>query len=233
MYTQTLILLSSVAGIVLAEPIPQAAATTSFDPSAFATDTPDFDTSSFDSALDSALASFTGTGGGIPGVPSYYSDFPTPAPSLASIIASASPTDDTSDPCATTDPAWVQNLPSDAQDAIHSYESAVASWASKHSSELAADATGPIVSDICNSDGGSGSAPTDTGAGGADVTSPSGGQTTAAPGGSSGGAGGTTNTAKGNPPKTGTSSGLGSKPTGAVAAGFAGVVGMIGLMVAL
>jgi hypothetical protein len=179
MYTQTLLLVLSLAGVALSDPKPQ------------------IDTSSFD------MSQFTS-------VDNIYSDMPTLPPSIASIIATAAPTGTTdSDPCATTLPAWYGNLPDSVQSELSSYNSAVQSWASEHSSELGDGYTAYAspTGDFCGTRTG-GAGPENTGA---------------AEG---------TQTSDGSAAK-GTNTGAAARPTGAVAAAAAGVVGMVGLMVAL
>jgi len=203
MYRNALLLLS-VTGAALAAPQPQ-------------DDTSSFDGAAFSASLSSELASITA--GALPGI---YSDMPTLAPSIESFLATVVPTGTTEDPCATTEPAWLKNLPSSVKSALSSYDSAMLSWESKHSSELSTTFTAVIptitAAEFCAThNGGSGPTPTQTGG--------AGGQTTAAAGSS--------NTAKGSAASGTNSSGRAAKPTGVVAAGFAGVVGMVGLMVAL
>jgi hypothetical protein len=208
MYTKTLLLLS-LAAAALAEPIPQA--TTDLD--AFPT--------SFDSAsLESQLASLTA---GL----SIYSDMPTLPSSIESVLATAIPTGvEDEDPCATTEPAWLKNLPGDVKDALSSYETELASWYSEHSAELGGTDTftGAIPtgdSSFCTG-GSQGGAITP------EATAASGGpagKTTAAPDSSS--------TAKGAAASSTNSPDAAARPTGAIAAGVAGVVGMVGVMLAL
>lgn len=204
-------------------------------PDAFPTD---FDSSSFDASLASLTAGL-----------SIYSDLPTLPSSIESVLLTAIPTDTTDDPCATTEPAWLKNLPNDVQAALTSYESALASWYSEHSSDLGSDTTytGALptatddFSDFCSSQSasgsasGSGSAGTAGGVTSGPTATSAGGKSTAA--GASGSksttAGGSSSTAKGTAASGTNSPGAGAKPTGAVAAGLAGVVGVFGVMMAL
>jgi hypothetical protein len=196
MYTKTLLFLS-LAGAALAEPLPQADPT-SDDFAALTSGSdavPTFDSASYSSEMASLTSALN-----------VYSDMPKLPPSIASILATAAPTDGSSlDPCATTEAAWVKNLPGSVKSAISSYDSALLSWYSAHSSELGPSYTGSITAGSCN--------------GGAAATG-----TTAAPG--------STNT-QGSAASGTASPGSAARPTGAVAAGFAGVVGMVGLMIAL
>lgn len=203
MFTRSILFGASLAALAAADPIPQAA-TTSFDPA----------------ALSSELASLTASlgslpSGVIPGLPSFYSDFPTLPASIESVLATAVPSSviaTETDPCAfvTDAPQWYNALPASVKSALTSYESALVSWDKAHSKELAslagtASYTGSVPALVC----------TNTGA--AVVA-----KTTAS------------STAK-NTGTAGSSTSNNAAPhaTGAVVIGFAGAVGVLGLMAAL
>jgi hypothetical protein len=198
MFTKSLLFGASLAALAAADPIPQAVPT-SFDPA----------------ALSSELASLTASlgslpSGVIPGLPSFYSDFPTLPVSIESVLATAVPSSvlaTETDPCALV--TWYSSLPASVKSALTSYESALASWDKAHSKELAslagtASYTGTAPALVC----------TNTGAAVATATASSTAKNT-------GGAGGSTANA------------AAPHATGAVAIGLAGAVGVLGLMAAL
>jgi len=198
MFTKSLLFGASLAALAAADPIPQAVPT-SFDPA----------------ALSSELASLTASlgslpSGVIPGLPSFYSDFPTLPASIESVLATAVPSSvlaTETDPCALV--TWYSPLPASVKSALTSYESALASWDKAHSKELAslagtASYTGTAPALVC----------TNTGAAAATATASSTAKNT-------GGAGGSTANA------------AAPHATGAVAIGLAGAVGVLGLMAAL
>jgi hypothetical protein len=202
MFTKSLLFGASLAALAAADPIPQAVPT-SFDPA----------------ALSSELASLTASlgslpSGVIPGLPSFYSDFPTLPASIESVLATAVPSSvlaTETDPCAfvTDAPQWYSALPASVKSALTSYESALLSWDKAHSKELAslagtASYTGTAPALVC----------TNTGAAVATATASSTAKNT-------GGAGGSTANA------------AAPHATGAVAIGLAGAVGVLGLMAAL
>lgn len=243
MYTKTF-LLFSLAGAALAEPIPQADPNSSDDFGAAATSgfgaVPSFDSASLSSELASVTAAL-----------SIYSDLPTLPASIASFFATAATDTSGLDPCATTEPGWLKSLPESVKSAFTSYESALESWYSEHSTDLpttssytgslpsytASSYTGLIptyTGNACSSVAQTRATPTKTGtpaatdgATGASTgaSTGSGGETTAAPASST--------AAKGSAASGTSSHGSAARPTGAIAAGFAGLVGMVGLMVAL
>jgi hypothetical protein len=127
----------------------------------------------------------------------------------------------TEDPCAfvTDAPQWYNSLPANVKSALTSYESALVSWSKEHSAALASlnsgfttgtVATGPAL--VCTSTG----------------KPAAGGKTTSSGAAATGAGAGSTGT-------VGNSSSKGAAPraTGAVAVGLSGVVGVLGLMVAL
>ncbi|PMD18301.1 hypothetical protein NA56DRAFT_648062 [Hyaloscypha hepaticicola] len=209
MFAKALLLSASLAVLVFSEPIPQAAATTQ----------------NLAALESSALASLTT---GIPGLPSIYSDLPTLPASIESVLATAVPNSvvATEDPCAfvTDAPQWYNSLPANVKSALTSYESAIISWSKEHSAALASlnsgfttgtVATGPAL--VCTSTGAPAAGGKTTASGAAENT----GTATGAGAGSTG--------------TVGSSSSKGAAPraTGAVAVGLSGVIGVLGLMVAL
>ncbi|RDL33923.1 uncharacterized protein BP5553_08291 [Venustampulla echinocandica] len=121
MLAKNFVLISGLAALAFADPIPQ-----------------DFDGSSVDAALASATSLLN-----------LLSDLPTLPASVASVIATAAPSVIQGDMCelATGTPAWYKTLPADVKSALKSYESAVSSWSKLHSSQLAAlpSAPGPAA----------------------------------------------------------------------------------------
>ncbi len=148
---------------------------------------------------------------------------PTLPASVESVLATAIPSDqltatDLACAIATSTPGWYKSLPPDVKSAFTSWESAVASWYKVHSSEL------PSV---------------DTSLAGAKCTAIASAQSTAAGAGKTTGTGTQTSTGTGTAATAAATSSTsqggaaGARPTGAVAAGLAGAVGIFGLMIAL
>lgn len=214
MFTKALLLGASLATLVLSEPIPQAAATTE----------------NFAALESSALASLASLTTGLPGLPSIYSDLPSLPASIESVLETAVPTSvlTAEDPCSfvTDAPQWYNSLPANVKSALTSYESALISWSIEHSAALASLTSGFTTGTV-------GTAPalvcTNTGApaAGGKTTSSGAAQNTGTATGAGAGAGSTGS--------VGSSSSKGAAPraTGAVAVGLSGVVGVLGLMVAL
>jgi hypothetical protein len=212
MFSKTAILLS-LAAATFAEPIPQAAATTSsLDlaslTSQFASSYPtSIDTAGLSSGLDSET-SLLGLLSGLPTLPA----------SVASVLATAVPTSevtrsDYACELVTATPAWYSSLPADVKSALKSYQTEVESWYSEHSSAFAAASiTAPAA--VC------------TGAGAG-----TGAQATGGSGSGSGSTGGSS-AASGTAKATG-SQGAAPRATGAIVGSVAGVMGVLGLMAAL
>ena len=140
---------------------------------------------------------------------------PTLPASIESILLTAVPTTAQTDigcAIATTTPGWYKSLPANVKSAISSYNLAYESWYSEHSAEF-----GTLTQSIPAGCTAAAAQATETGNG-------NGGTTT------SGGSGGATKTSSGS----GTASTGGApRATGALAAGVAGAVGVLGLLVAL
>ena len=207
MFTKALLLSASLAALVFSEPIPQAAATTE----------------NLAALESSALASLVSLTTGIPGVPSIYSDLPTLPASIESVLETAVPTSvlATEDPCGfvTDAPQWYNSLPANVKSALTSYESALVSWSKEHSAALASLNSGFTTGTVATGTGATGTALVCTSTG-----APAAGNTGTATGAGAGSTG-----------SVGSSSSKGAAPraTGAVAVGLSGVVGVLGLMVAL
>lgn len=211
MFTKTLLLSAGLAALVAADPIPQAASTTSYDLAAISSEL-----ASLTASIDSIPSGAT-----VPGLPSIYSDFPTLPLSIESVLATAIPSGEVAtqtDPCAfvTDAPKWYNSLPASVKSALTSYESALVSWEKEHSKDLTGQAsyTANVPALVC----------TATGAAGVKTTAKSTAKNTGTAGGS-----------------TATSTGAGSSPskaaapraTGAVAISFAGAMGVLGFMAAV
>ncbi|PMD40590.1 hypothetical protein L207DRAFT_528917 [Hyaloscypha variabilis F] len=210
MFTKSLLLGASIAALVIADPIPQAAPTTSFNPA----------------ALTSELASLTASlampsGGLVPGLPSIYSDFPTLPASVESVLATAIPASfiaTETDPCAllTDAPQWYASLPASIKSAITSYDSAVVSWEKEHSAALAS------LTSVATSGQASYTAASVPALVCTNTAAAVAGKTTAAG-----------STATGTAVGSSSSKAAAPRATGAVAVGLAGAVGVLGLMAAL
>ena len=90
-----------------------------------------------------------------PAMPSYLSDLPSIPISVALQLATAVPTSVITNPDAICSayngqkPAWFTSLPSSAQSVLTSYGSAIQSWASKHSAELASVTATAQITGLC------------------------------------------------------------------------------------
>jgi hypothetical protein len=215
MFSKTVLLLNLFA-LTFAEPIPQAAATTSFDLSSYSFPTASY---SLPASLESQLSQLSV-------LESILSGAPTFPASIESAYIAAIPTTvtDATNPVnncefATSVPEWFQSLPANVKSAVTSYESAYLSWYDAHSAEIVS-AEGTL-------------------SGTATFTVPSCGATTAATTGkgattTGAGATGTGSTANGSAGSgTSTSKGAAPRATGAVALSAAGLAGVLGLMAAL
>jgi hypothetical protein len=128
----------------------------------------------------------TGSSGGLGGSDNPLTDMPQLPSSLLSIVESAAPSNYLQNPCQT---GWIKSLPGNVQSQLSSYEIAIQSWWSAHSTEFPAS----NVAGLCTN----GVAAKNTAGGG------------------------------------GATTGAAPRPTGALAASFAGAVGLLGVMVAL
>jgi len=222
MIAQSLLLLGVLASAAFGEPIPQgAAATTSFDASS-----PSFAAfPSYNSASEAALLSQASV------LESIVSDIPTLPASIESVLATAVPISEltaTDFACeaVTATPDWYKSLPADVKTALSSYEKEIQSWYSEHSAQLGSF-TASITAPVCTGGSGGGVAATTASTkGGATATGAS------ATGSAATGTGSGSATAAGTAASS-KSTGAAARPTGAVAAGAAGLVGMLGLIVAL
>lgn len=142
------------------------------------------------------------------------SGMPTLPASVESVLETAIPTSILTNPAAECsalngkEPDWYKSLPGDVKSALTSYESALSSWAKDHPFS-----TGTVAGTVaatgltgCGATGAAAAAATGTGGTQASATA-AGAQATG------------TNAA--------------ARPTGAVAAGLAGAVGLLGLVIAL
>jgi hypothetical protein len=132
MFSKTVLLLNLFA-LTLAEPIPQAAATTSFDLSSYSFPTASY---SLPASLESQLSQLSV-------LESILSGAPTFPASIESAYIAAIPTTvaDATNPVnncefATSAPEWFQSLPANVKSAVTSYESAYLSWYDAHSAEI-------------------------------------------------------------------------------------------------
>ena len=120
------ILFLSLAAFVLADPLPQGAATTDLGSSPT-----DFGSS------PSELASLSDSLASLSSLEALESGIPTLASSVESVLLTAIPTSyQSGELCQTTTPGWYKSLPADVKSALSSYDSAIASWYSVHSAEL-------------------------------------------------------------------------------------------------
>jgi hypothetical protein len=205
MFTKSLLLGLGLAALALGDPIPQAAATTSYNPAAISSEI---------ASLSSYEAEFSSLYAGLPSLPA----------SVQSVLATAFPTSlgtatDLACDIVTSQPAWYNSLPADVKSAFTSYESALASWSKAHSAQLASLTSGfslptgaaSFSIGVCSN----------TGAAVAGTTTKNAGAGSTGTATSSGSASGST------------SKGAAPRATGTVAVSFAGVVGVLGLMAAL
>ena len=133
MFSKTFLLLNLFA-LTLAEPIPQAAATTSFDFSSYSFPTGSY---SLPASLESQLSHASV-------LESILSGAPTLPASIESALVAAIPTTVTyatnqviNCELVTSTPEWFQTLPANVKSAITSYDSAIISWYEAHSAESA------------------------------------------------------------------------------------------------
>lgn len=218
------ILLLSLATFALGDSIPLAAATTDLG----SAPTDSGSSPSEAASMSEALASLSS-------LESLTSGMPTLGSSAESVLLTAIPTGVyTGQTCQTTTPAWYNNLPADVKSAISSYDSTFASWYAIHSTDF--DITATLPGNVCAGTifiSGSGvettvatattAHSTTTGA----VTATTGKGTTSATG------SGTAASASGTSGFSSSSKAAAPRATGAVGVSFAGVVGVLGLMVAL
>ncbi|KAH9219716.1 hypothetical protein DL95DRAFT_383919 [Leptodontidium sp. 2 PMI_412] len=206
------VLLASFAVMALADPIPAPVPQATTDLGSFPTD----DLSSLLDAATSLGTDYSSLLGDATAALGALSDMPTLPASVQSVLATAIPASEltrTDVQCiATSTPGWYKSLPNDAKSAISSYETALASWYSEHSSELA------LSTDI--------PAPCQAAATGGATPTSNGDSTTTASGAKS------TSTAAGTAAGAGTSTAAAPRAT-AMAASIAGLAGILGVMVAL
>jgi len=144
------------------------------------------------------------------------SGMPTLPASVESVLATAIPTSILTNPAAECsalngkEPDWYKSLPGDVKSALTSYESAIASWVKDHSSLFSTGTIAATGLASCGATGAAAAAATATG------TTAKGTQASATAAGAQ---------------ATGTNAA--ARPTGAVAAGLAGAVGLLGLVIAL
>lgn len=142
------------------------------------------------------------------------SGMPTLPASVESVLETAIPTSILTNPAAECsalngkEPDWYKSLPGDVKSALTSYESALSSWAKDHSFSTGTVAATGLTG--CGATGAAAAAATATG------TTAKGTQASATAAGAQ---------------ATGTNAA--ARPTGAVAAGLAGAVGLLGLVIAL
>jgi hypothetical protein len=207
MFCKSIIILG-LAALVLAEPIPQAAATT--------------DQGSSPSALSAALASESAAAASIE---SAFSGMPTLPSSVLSVLVTAIPTGVyTGQQCQTTTPAWYYSLPADVKSAISSYDDAFASWYKIHSTDFGPDQTATLPANICAgtvflTQTGAATLPTATGA----LPTVTGKVSATATGKSASASAGSSSSSKAAAPRA----------TGTIGASVAGLVGVFGFMLAL
>ncbi|KAG4420938.1 hypothetical protein IFR04_005915 [Cadophora malorum] len=210
MFTKS-ILVASLVAMVFADPIPAPAPQATTDLGSFPTDAGDL-SSLLDAATSLAGTDLNSLLDGATSALGLLSDLPTLPASVQSVLATAVPESEltrTDLACiATATPDWYNDLPSDAKSAISSYETALSSWYSEHSSELAVSTDLPQP---CAAATGSGASTTTSGGSNATPSSTSG---------------------SGNAAETGTSTAAAPRAT-AMAASIAGLAGMLGVMVAL
>jgi hypothetical protein len=227
MFSKTFLLLNLVA-LTLAEPIPQAAATTSFSYA--------FPTGSYSYSLPASLESQLSQASVLESI---FSGAPTLPASIESAFVAAIPTTVTyatnqvvNCELVTSAPEWYQSLPANVKSAITSYDSAILSWYEAHSAEIASaegtlSGTSTFTVPSCGATitlattgATTGKVTTTTGAGATGT-----GSTTAKTGSSTanGSAASASSTSKGAAPRA----------TGAVALSAAGLAGVLGLMAAL
>jgi len=205
MFSKTFLLLNLCA-LALAEPIPQAAATTSLDFSSYS-----FPTASLESQLSQVSA-----------LESIFSGAPTLPASIESEYLAAIPTTVTyatnqqvNCDLVTATPEWFQTLPGSLKSAITSYDQAFLSWYVAHSAAIES-AEGTFTAPSCGATVATTAATTGKGA-----------TTTSA------GATGTGSSTANGSASSGTSKAAAPRATGAVALSAAGLAGVLGLMAAL
>jgi hypothetical protein len=219
MFSKTFLLLNLFA-LTLAEPIPQAAATTSFDLSSFSFPTASY---SLPASLESQLSQASL-------LESIFSGAPTLPASIESALIAAIPTTVTyatnqviNCELVTSAPEWFQSLPANVKSVITSYDSAILSWYEAHSAEIASvegtiSGTSTFTVPSCGATIATTAATTGKGA-----TTTGAGATGTGSSTANGSAGSGTSTSKGAAPRA----------TGAVALSAAGLAGVLGLMAAL
>jgi len=216
---------------VLADPIPQAAASTtglgSF-PSDLGSSPTDSGSSPSEAAAESSLLA------SISSLQALESSMPILAPFAESAIISAIPsTYLTGTECETTTPGWYYSLPADVKSALSSYDSAFLTWYAAHSTDFGFT-TASLPGNVCGGTvfaSGTADASTTketapaskgghaTVTSGAPATTPAGGSATAGSGTSG--------------PSSSTSKAAAAQVTGFVGASLVGIAGVFGLMVAL
>ncbi|KAG0646485.1 hypothetical protein D0Z07_7494 [Hyphodiscus hymeniophilus] len=213
------------AAFVLADPIPQAAATT--DLGSFTTDS---------GSSPSDMASMSDSLASLSSLLSLESGMPTLASFAESVLLTAVPTDvQTGDLCQTTTPGWYKSLPGDVKSALSSYDSAFASWYSVHSTDLdlglTSDLTATLPGNVCAGTVFASATTEPTSA-----ATPSTGPSTAARGTTAtitGTAATGSETAASGSPSSSSSTAAAPHATEAVGFSVAGIVGVLGLMAAL
>jgi hypothetical protein len=218
MFSKTFLLLNLFA-FTLAEPIPQAAPTTSFS----------FPTGSYSYSLPASLQSQLSEASVLESI---FSGAPTLPASIESALIAAIPTTVTyatnqiiNCELVTSAPEWYATLPANVKSAITSYDSAFLSWYEAHSAEIASaegtiSGTNTFTVPSCGA--------TISGATTA-ATTGKGATTTGA--GATGAGSSTANASAGS--GTSTSKGAAPRATGAIALSAAGLAGVLGLMAAL
>jgi len=220
MFSKTFLLLNLFA-LTLAEPIPQAAATTSFDFSSYSFPTGSY---SLPASLESQLSHASV-------LESILSGAPTLPASIESALVAAIPTTVTyatnqviNCELVTSAPEWFQTLPANVKSAITSYDSAIISWYEAHSAEIAsAEGTISGTSTFTVASCGATISVATTAATGKGATTTNAGATGTGSSTANGSAGSGTSTSKGAAPRA----------TGAIALSAAGLAGVLGLMAAL
>jgi len=220
MFSKTFLLLNLFA-LTLAEPIPQAAATTAFDSSY------SFPTGSYSYSLPASLESQLSEASVLESI---LSGAPTLPASIESALIAAIPTTVTyatnqiiNCQLVTSAPEWYATLPANVKSAITSYDSAFLSWYEAHSAEIASvegtiSGTSTFTVPSCGATIATTAATTGKGA-----TTTGAGATGTGSSTANGSAGSGTSTSKGAAPRA----------TGAVALSAAGLAGVLGLMAAL
>ncbi|KAF4630706.1 hypothetical protein G7Y89_g7431 [Cudoniella acicularis] len=224
MFTKTF-LISAFAALSLADPVPA--------PQAIPTDL-----NGLTSLLPTDTAVLASLEAEATSVLAIFSDFPTLASSVESVLETAIPTNlqisDIGCQLLTATPAWYTSLPAGVQSALTSYELAAESWYSAHSSQINA-LTSELGTELASYTSGVSLPVAATGCVASVLSS-----ITSGPTAGSGSKNGTVTTgsvgATGTAGSAGASSTLhagAAKPTGAVVASLAGVLGIFGVMIAL